>query len=142
MCHTIEITLFLKCWLTLVVVDLVVVDADFLGAGAFFVVVVAFFVEETFFTAGFLVVDLPSLGFLATGLASLTLPLIPTIMGPGHMSTSIAKPLRNDFQPMGVFASPLGRLKTPFSALAKRQGVLDRCRFLGPGSNPKRRLYL
>jgi hypothetical protein len=38
-----------------------------------------------------LVVALPSLGFLATGLASLTLPLIPSIMGSGHMSTSIAK---------------------------------------------------
>lgn len=69
-----------------------VVDADFLGAGAFFVVVVvAFLAGTTFFTAGFLVVALPSLGFLATGLASLTLPLIPSIMGSGHMSTSIAK---------------------------------------------------
>lgn len=62
--------------------------------GAFFVVVVflaagAFLVVDAFLTAVFLVADLPSAGFLATGLASLTLPLIPMIMGSGHMSNVV-----------------------------------------------------
>lgn len=75
----------------MVLVALVVVDADFLGAGAF-LVVVAFLAAGAFFTAGFLVLDLASLGFLAAGLASLTLPLIPVVMRPSHMSTLIVRP--------------------------------------------------
>jgi hypothetical protein len=96
-------------------VALVVVDADFFGAGAF-LVVVAFLTGVAFFTAGFLAADLASLGFLAAGLASLTLPLIPVVMRPGHMSTLILRPGRN-LKQNDCRNLPLGRLKTPFSAL-------------------------
>jgi hypothetical protein len=70
---------FVSTLVTLAVAGAFLVVAVFLATGAFLVV-------GAFFTAVFLVAGLPSAGFLATGLASLTLPLIPTIMGSGHMS--------------------------------------------------------
>ena len=97
--------------------------------GAFFVVAVflaagAFLVVDAFLTAVFLVADLPSAGFLATGLASLTLPLIPMIMGSGHMSNVVDSD--TSVQKMGgkwgIFRLTLGEIED--TLLSTTQGVV------------------